>query len=139
MIIDKTESIDPKNVFTDEKLDCYEFTTKDGVMYIKPSEIMMALREQVQNETSDPLTPPEEDLEGWGIINATDENGVSRPLLLMRMLPAANNPIPYYKVMDDDTAMSRILLSQVYKLTPLRIKWIRFISKIKRIYEIIKD
>lgn len=108
----------------------YTIKTNNGKMYIKPSDIMQALEEQA-NTTNEDITPPEEDLSGWGVVYATDENGKSRPAFLMRVLPAMSQPQAYYKVAQDDKNMQDIILRKIYNLTPSRIKWIRFKKYIK--------
>jgi hypothetical protein len=109
----------------------YKFKTSQGTMSIKPSDIMEALEEQAKLEEFD-LQPPEEDLQGWSIMYACDEAGKSRPLLLMRILPGPSKSIPYYKVEKDDEKMGDIIMRHVYKLSPAKIKWIKF--RMKMVY-----
>lgn len=114
--------------------DGYTFITSHGKMKIKPCEILQALEEQSKADESADIS--EEDLRGWAVINATDENGKSRPLLLMRVLPSPNHNIPNYVIAKDDNNMSNIIMRKVYKLTPLKIKWIKFSAKVKKILRI---
>jgi hypothetical protein len=102
-------------------------------MYITSRDIVAALEEQA-NSKDDVITPPHEDLQGWGVIHATDENGCSRPLLLMRVLPAPTLSKSYSNVRDDDRAMEDIILTEVYKLTPRRIKWLQFKAKARNVF-----
>ena len=116
----------------------YTTVTSRGKMKFRPSDIMDALKEQSSLEGVE-ITPPEEDLWGWSVINATDENGASRPLFLMRVLPGNNVPISYSNVERDDEKMRNIILRDVYKLTPIKIKWITFKMKVmNRINKIFK-
>ena len=108
----------------------YKFTTEHGVMHVKPSDIIAALEEQATSEETE-ITAPEADLQGWGVIHATDEMGTSRPLLLMRVLPAPAFSRPYDEVRGDDRAMEEIILREVYKLTPRKIKWLQFKARMK--------
>jgi hypothetical protein len=109
----------------------YKFKTSQGTMSIKPSDIMEALEEQAKLDEVD-FQPPEEDLQGWSIMYACDEAGNSRPLLLMRILPGPSKSIPYYKMEKDDEKMGDIIMRHVYKLSPAKIKWIRF--RMKMVY-----
>ncbi len=105
----------------------YEFKTSHGKMWVNPGDIISALVEQSNNECTD-ITPPDEDLQGWSIMNGTDENGVSRPLFLMRILPGPSVPIAYNYVAGDDYNMRNIILREIYKLTPFKI-WIKQLKR----------
>ena len=111
----------------------YTTITSRGKMKFRPSDIMNALDEQSKLEDVD-LTPPEEDLWGWSVINATDEQGASRPLFLIRVIPGNNIPISYSKVAGDDKKIGEIILKDVYKLTPFKIKWIIFKKNMKAFF-----
>jgi hypothetical protein len=102
----------------------YKFRTERGIMRISPSEIMKILAEVSERNNSE-IVPPEEDLQGWDIINATDEDGKSHPFFLMRTLPFATS-FNYKKFKKDDDNIVDLLLRDVYKVTPSRIKWIKF-------------
>lgn len=102
----------------------YQFVTEHGIMRISPSEILKVLKE-MSNQKYTEVLPPEEDLQGWEIINATDEDGKSHPLFLMRALPACTN-FNYTKYIKDDSVMADLILREVYKVTPSKIKWIKF-------------
>lgn len=112
----------------------YTFKTSHGGVRVKPSDIITALNELSSQPEPDNICPPEEDLQGWSIINAMDEEGKSRPLFLMRVLPNNNHP-PYGVFHNDDETMRSIILENVYKLTPAKIKWIKFKTKMRNIFE----
>ena len=111
----------------------YTFNTTHGKMWVSPGDIMHALEEQ-SNLENEELLPPEEDLQGWALIHGTDELGATRPLLLMRMLPVGGPPKPYTEFRGDDIAMQDIILKGIYKLTPMKIRWLRFKKRIKNIF-----
>lgn len=114
----------------------YEFKTSHGKMWVDPSDIMEALFEMSNcKETETDITPPEEDLQGWGIVFATDELGQQRPLLLMRALPTPSCIRPYSTVKNDDNILREILLKDVYKLTKFKIWWKTFKIKIKNLFK----
>ena len=107
----------------------YEFKTTSGVVNITPDDIIAALKEQ--SEQSDYENHiHEEDLQGWSIINATDEEGKSRPLFLIRTLPNQNHP-PYSKFHFDDENMRALIYKNIYRLTPVKIFWIRLKLKMR--------
>lgn len=106
----------------------YTFKTPRGTVRITPNDILVALKEQSEKECDD-IQPPDEDLQGWEIIHATDEQGVSHPLFLMRKLPCGAHP-PHGLFKRDDDAMGDIILKKVYNLSESKIKWIRFKNKV---------
>jgi hypothetical protein len=109
----------------------YMFKTAHGKMIVKPSDIIEALKEQSEHADDIDLKPPEEDLQGWGIINATDENGNSRPLFLMRVLPNMYHP-SHDIFKEDDEIMCNLVMRNIYKLTPAKIKWLQFKMRFRR-------
>jgi len=109
----------------------YKFKTEKGIMRVKPSDILKALEENSNRDNSE-LLPPEEDLQGWDIISATDESGKSHPLFLMRSIPSSISCFNYSKFRGDDDDMAEIILTDVYKLTPIRVKWIQIKNKIRK-------
>lgn len=120
------------SIVTTEEVE-YKFSTAHGIMRVKPSNIIDALKEQAEQEEID-IQPPEEDLKGWGIIYATDEEGKQRPLLLMRALPNQYHP-PYRTFSSDDMNMIDLVRKEVYKLTPSKIKWIKYKLRIKAFFK----
>ena len=116
----------------------YKTKTSRGTVSFKSSDIIEALSEQSKLEVVE-ITPPEEDLWGWSVINATDEQGASRPLFLMRVIPGNNVPLSYSQIAGDDKKIGEIILKDVYKLTPFKIKWIMFkknmVNKFNRIFK----
>lgn len=106
----------------------YTFKTPRGTVRVTPNDILVALKEQSEKEYDD-IQPPNEDLQGWEIIHATDEKGVSHPLFLMRKLPGGSYP-PHGLFKRDDDAMGDIILKKVYNLSESKIKWIRFKNRI---------
>lgn len=115
----------------------YLVTTANGVMRVKPSDIIEVLKEHAKEDYTE-ILPPEEDLRGWSIINATDEKGVSRPLFIIRSLPGYRGHSSYQEFERDDKTMSEIILHDVYKLTPFRIKWIMYKNKMRCLISTIK-
>ena len=101
----------------------YEFKTTSGVVNITPDDIVTALKEQAEQSDHETHTC-EEDLQGWSIINATDEEGKSRPLFLIRTIPGQNYP-SYSKFQSDDEKMQALIYRNIYRLTPIKIFWIR--------------
>ena len=101
----------------------YEFKTTSGVVNITPDDIITALKEQAEQSDYENHTW-EEDLQGWSIINATDEEGKSRPLFLIRTIPIQNYP-SYSKFQLDDENMRALIYKNIYRLTPVKIFWIR--------------
>ena len=116
----------------------YEFKTDKGTMRVKPSDIIQAMEEQSKVDPSD-ICPPDEDLQGWSLVYAKDEAGASRPLLLMRYLPGQTHPLPYSKVENDDRIMEELVMKKIYKLSYLKIKWLRFKKQIKTKYSKVVD
>lgn len=112
---------------TDSKTE-YTFKTPQGIVRVTPNDILVALKEQSEKEYED-IQPPDEDLQGWEIIHATDERGVPHPLFLMRKLPCGAHP-PYSLFKRDDDAIGDIILKKVYNLSESKIKWIRFKNRI---------
>ena len=106
----------------------YTFKTSQGNVRVTPNDILVALKEQSEKEYED-IQPPDEDLQGWEIIHATDERGVSHPLFLMRKLPSGAHP-PHSLFKRDDDAIGDIILKKVYNLSESKIKWIRFKNRI---------
>ncbi len=107
----------------------YTFKTSRGTVRITPNDILVALKEQSEKDYDDDIQPPNEDLQGWEIIHATDERGVSHPLFLMRKLPCGSHP-PHGLFKRDDDAMGDIILKKVYNLSESKIKWIRFKNRV---------
>jgi len=91
---------------------------------VSPAEILSALYEQAENEDEHPDEVLKEDLCGWSLIHATDEQGKSRPFCIMRSLPGHYQG-KYCDVRGDDENMASIIIEDVYKLTKRRIKWMR--------------
>lgn len=106
----------------------YTFKTPQGNVRVTPNDILVALKEQSEKEYED-IQPPDEDLQGWEIIHATDERGVPHPLFLMRKLPCGAHP-PHSLFKRDDDAIGDIILKKVYNLSESKIKWIRFKNRI---------
>ncbi|MFA5754441.1 MAG: hypothetical protein WC905_03770 [Patescibacteria group bacterium] len=107
----------------------YKFKTTSGVVNVTPDDIIAALKEQSEQSDYENYIH-EEDLQGWSIINATDEEGKSRPLFLIRTLPNQNYP-PYSKFHFDDENMRALIYKNIYRLTPVKIFWIRLKLKMR--------
>jgi hypothetical protein len=109
----------------------YVFNTKNGKVRVNPSDILRALKALSESSVNEAeILPPEEDLTGWDIINATDEEGKSHPFFLMRTLPTSPN-FNYSRYKSDDDNMVNRLLQDIYKVTPIKIKWIKFKSWVR--------
>ena len=115
---------------TEENEIKYTFKTPHGNVNVSYNDILVALKEQSEREYDD-IQSPSEDLQGWEIIHATDEHGVSHPLFLMRRLPNGIYP-PYGLFKRDDDIIGDIVLKKVYNLSEFKIKWIRFKNKIRK-------
>jgi hypothetical protein len=110
----------------------YTFNSVHGKVIVEAADITKALEEQSAKEYD--AMDHTEDLMGWSLIHATDENGKSRPFCIMRTLPGNNVPLPYNKVALDDKAMGELIMSEIYKLTKRKLWWLRFKHKIKTMF-----
>lgn len=108
----------------------YSIHTIHGQMKIKSSDIINALKSCAAEDVEDDII--DEDLKGWEIVYASDEFGKSRPLFLMRVLPSANYPVSHNNSTVDDSIMADLILKDVYKLTPFKIKTIKIKYKIMK-------